>query len=343
MSEKRILVALSGGVDSSVCAWLLKEQGWDVGGVVLKMSPAHEQTVKDAQASAEQLGIPLFVRDLSETFSREVVEYFMDEYARGRTPNPCIVCNPGVKFRALLETADAEGYSWTATGHYAGLDRREGVTYLTRGENLNRDQSYMLYRLGQRELSRLLFPLAPLPKPEVREIARKAGLSCAAKPDSQEICFIPDNDYAGFIEARRGVFPEGEFFSPEGVPCGRHKGIIHYTVGQRKGLGLALGHPAFVLEIRPGTNEVVIGTNEESMTHEVRANQLNFMAQESIDTEQRVFAKIRYNHRGAWCTVKRTGEDEILCVFDEAQRAVTPGQALVLYDGDYVLGGGTIK
>lgn len=341
MNEKRILVALSGGVDSSVCAWLLKEQGWDVGGVVLKMSPAHEQTVKDAQASAEQLGIPLFVRNLSETFSQEVVEYFMDEYARGRTPNPCIVCNPRVKFRALLEAADAEGYGWAATGHYAGLERRENVTYLTRGKNLDRDQSYMLYRLGQRELSRLLFPLAALPKPEVREIARKAGLSCAVKPDSQEICFIPDNDYAGFIEARRGAFPEGDFISPEGTPCGKHRGIIHYTVGQRKRLGVALGRPVFIREIDPKTNRIYLADGADTCEGEIRVSGISETFSGAIRDGMEAAVKIRSRANPVPAKVFRE-ENGLRIQFAEPQRAPARGQSAVLYDGEIVLGGGFI-
>lgn len=238
MEKKKVLVALSGGVDSSVCVHLLKQAGYEVGAVVLKMSPAHEGTVEDARRSAEEQGIPLVVKDMSEPFQKEVVSYFVSEYQRGRTPNPCIVCNPLVKFKALIDTADEEGYDFVATGHYAKLIRKDSLTYLTKGDSLARDQSYMLYRLGQRELSRLLFPLAELPKDEVRKIAAQIGLSCAQKPDSQEICFIPDNDYARYIEEKYGTSGPGDFISgQEGVPCGRHKGIIHYTVGQRKRLG----------------------------------------------------------------------------------------------------------
>ena len=206
-----------------------------------------------------------------------------------------------------------------------------------------KDQTYALYNLTQDQLKRTLMPVGEYSKEEIRAIAEKIHLKVASKPDSQDICFLPDGDYAEFIrrESKKEV-PEGNFVSTDGKILGRHKGITHYTVGQRKGLGLSLGHPAFVLEIRPETNEVVIGTNEESMTRFVKANRLNFMAVEDIEGEMRAFGKIRYNHKGAPCTVKRTGEDEILCTFDEPVRAVTPGQALVLYDGDYVLGGGTI-
>ena len=206
-----------------------------------------------------------------------------------------------------------------------------------------KDQSYVLYMLTQEQLAHISLPLGGLRKTEVREIAEKHGFVNARKHDSQDICFVPDGDYAKFIEQYTGrkSIP-GDFVDTEGNILGKHKGIIHYTIGQRKGLGLSLGYQAFVLEIRPDTNEVVIGTNEDLMTTRVRANKLNFMTVEDLEGEMRVFAKIRYNHKGAWCTVRKTGEDEIECIFETPQRAVTPGQALVLYDGDYVLGGGTI-
>ena len=237
------------------------------------------------------------------------------------------------------------GADYIATGHYARIDRLANGRYAIRhSATKTKDQTYALYNLTQEQLKKTLMPVGEYTKDEIRKIAASIPLQTAGKPDSQDICFVPDGDYAAFIEREaKTEIPCGNFVTSDGTVLGKHKGITHYTVGQRKGLGLSLGHPSFVLEIRPETNEVVIGTNEESMTQEVRANQLNFMSAETIEGEIRAFAKIRYNHRGAWCTVKRTGEDEILCVFDEAQRAVTPGQALVLYDGDYVLGGGTIK
>jgi tRNA-specific 2-thiouridylase len=197
--------------------------------------------------------------------------------------------------------------------------------------------------LTQEQLKRTLMPVGQYSKDEIRKIAEKIGLLVANKPDSQDICFVPDGDYAAYIEENAGVkIPEGNFVTLDGKVLGKHKGIIHYTVGQRKGLGLSLGYPAFVLEIRPETNEVVIGTNEDSMTTTLKANRVNFMSVEDLPEPKRVFAKIRYNHKGAWCTVEKTGEDEITCTFEEPQRAVTPGQAVVLYDGEYVLGGGTI-
>ena len=236
------------------------------------------------------------------------------------------------------------GADYIATGHYARIDQLENGRYaIRRSATLTKDQTYALYNLTQEQLKRTLMPVGQYSKDEIREIAEKIGLLVANKPDSQDICFVPDGDYAAYIEENAGVtIPEGNFVTLDGKVLGKHKGIIHYTVGQRKGLGLSLGYPAFVLEIRPETNEVVIGTNEDSMTTTLKANRVNFMSVEDLPEPKRVFAKIRYNHKGAWCTVEKTGEDEITCTFEEPQRAVTPGQAVVLYDGEYVLGGGTI-
>ncbi len=340
--NKRVLLAMSGGVDSSAAAVLLREQGYEVAGVVLKMSPAHGQTVEDAKTAASQLGIPLFVKNMTAEFDREVVSYFAAEYRKGRTPNPCVVCNPKLKFKALLDTANAEGYDWIATGHYAGLRRENGVTYLTKGENLERDQSYMLCRLGQDVLSRLMFPLSHLPKPQVREIAEKAGLSCAKKPDSQEICFIPDNDYARFIEERLGKSEPGEFISPEGLPCGIHQGIIHYTIGQRKGLGIALGRPVFVKSIDPATNRVYLADAADSFEEEVFLTDLSCTFPNSIHSGMEAEVKIRSRANPAKSTL--TLENGLVRVrFAEPQRAPAPGQTGAIYQGDVVLGGGFIE
>ena len=348
---------MSGGVDSSVAAYLLKEQGYDVIGVTMQIWQDEEETVQeenggccglsaveDARRVAAALDIPYYVMNFKKEFQKYVIDYFMDEYLNGRTPNPCIACNRYVKWEALLTRSMEIGADYIATGHYARIDVLPNGRYaIKHSATRMKDQTYALYNLTQDQLKRTLMPVGEYSKEEIRAIAEKIHLKVASKPDSQDICFVPDGDYAEFIrrESKKEV-PEGNFVSTDGKILGRHKGITHYTVGQRKGLGLSLGHPAFVLEIRPETNEVVIGTNEESMTRFVKANRLNFMAVEDIEGEMRAFGKIRYNHKGAPCTVKRTGEDEILCTFDEPVRAVTPGQALVLYDGDYVLGGGTI-
>ena len=357
MSKGKVVVGMSGGVDSSVAAWLLKEQGYDVIGVTMQIWQDEDNEVQeenggccglsavdDARRVASSIGIPYYVMNFKQEFQKNVIDYFTKEYLNGRTPNPCIACNRYVKWEALLQRSLSIGADYIATGHYARIDRLPNGRYaIRRSATLAKDQTYALYNLTQEQLAHTLMPVGNYSKDKIREMAEEIGLQVANKPDSQDICFVPGGDYATFIEENADApIRQGNFVTQDGKILGKHKGIIHYTVGQRKGLGLALGYPAFVLEIRPETDEVVIGTYEESLTHTLRANELNFMSVEDITEPIRVFAKIRYNHKGAWCTVEKTGEDEITCTFDEPIRAVTPGQAVVLYDGEYVLGGGTI-
>ncbi|MGI6071074.1 MAG: tRNA 2-thiouridine(34) synthase MnmA [Blautia sp.] len=352
MDKKKIVIGMSGGVDSSVAAYLLKKAGYEVAGVTMQTWGAKTQDeaertpgiAEDAKRVASALGISHEVVDFHEVFEKHVMDYFVREYLCGRTPNPCVVCNHYVKWEALLSYARSIGADGIATGHYARVHRLGNGRYtLRRAAGDKKDQTYALYQLSQEQLSHTLMPVGNYTKDQIREIADQIGLEVANKPDSQEICFIPDHDYASFIRRRTGILPEeGNFVDGEGTVLGRHKGIIHYTVGQRKGLGIALGRPVFVKEIRPKTNEVVLADNAEVFAPALTCNQLKFMGMENIEDGMEVFAKIRYNHQGAPCTLYKRGEDLVECRFREPQRAITPGQAVVFYREDYVLGGGTI-
>lgn len=356
--SRKVVVGMSGGVDSSVAAWLLKEQGYDVIGVTMQIWQDEDTEVQEAEGGccglsavddarrvAMDLGIPYYVMNFKEEFRKNVMDYFVGEYVEGRTPNPCIACNRHVKWESLLRRSMAIGAYYIATGHYAQIDRLPGGRYsLKTSVTAAKDQTYALYNLTQEQLSHTLMPVGSYHKEEIRDMAERLGLPVAHKPDSQEICFIPDHDYASFIEEYTGrELPPGNFVDLDGNVLGRHRGITHYTVGQRKGLNLSMGRPVFVVEIRPETNEVVIGDNQDVFTNVLRCDKLNWMAVDGLHGKSMdILAKIRYSHKGSPCTIREIGDDMVECRFHEPVRAVTPGQAVVFYDGDYVAGGGTI-
>lgn len=351
----RVIIGLSGGVDSAVAALLLKEQGYDVIGVTLRTWQSDDGSesrcceIDDARATADVIGIPYHVFNCLSDFDEKVIKPFIDDYIHGITPNPCVVCNREIKWEHLLYHANVLQADFIATGHYASVVKLDNGRYTVKqASHIEKDQTYMLYRLSQEQLSRTLMPLSDMTKEEVREIAKKAGIPVAGKPDSQEICFAEDDDYAGFIERQTDgkVPPEGNFVDESGNVLGRHKGIIHYTVGQRKGLGIALGHPVFVKEIKADTNEVVLVDEEDLYATRVTCRSLNFMGIETINAGEELTCnvKLRYRHKAQPATVRPLGEDRVEILFDSPVKAPTPGQSAVFYDDDgCVLAGGIIE
>ncbi|MBQ7840898.1 MAG: tRNA 2-thiouridine(34) synthase MnmA [Lachnospiraceae bacterium] len=355
--NKKAVIAMSGGVDSSVAAFLMKEQGYTCIGATMKLfhnediGVCREHTccslddVEDARSVAFSLGIPYYVFNFSQRFREDVMERFVDAYENGRTPNPCIDCNRYLKFDKLFQRAKEIEYDYVVTGHYAQVEYDEvsGRYLLKKALDDTKDQSYVLYSLTQQQLAHVKFPLGNLRKAQVREIAEAQGFVNARKHDSQDICFVQNGSYADFIRQFTGKdYPEGDFVDKDGNVLGRHAGIIHYTLGQRKGLGLALKEPMYVTAIDPVSNTVRLGTHEELFTKELNAGDINLISVAEIEKPMRVKAKVRYRQKEQWATVTQPEKDRLHIVFEEPQRAITAGQAVVLYDDDVVVGGGTI-
>lgn len=353
----KVLVGMSGGVDSSVAAKLLIDAGHQVSGVTLKLFEPEDVTkeiracgsvndVKDAKAVAQKLGIEHMILDMKDAFRHDVMEYFIDSYLKGETPNPCLECNKKIKFGKMLEEAQKLGFDYVATGHYAKrvFDEKSGKYQLIRPADRSKDQTYVLYGLTQYQLSKTLFPLGDYDKSDARKIAENAGLINSGKPDSQDICFVPDGDYASFITNNSdAVIKEGDFLNTDGEKIGNHKGVIYYTIGQRKGLGIALGKPAYVTDKNAENNSVTIGDREDLFKDKIEVCGLNWISGEVLTEPIKVTAKTRYSQSEAEAVVTPVDNDNVTVQFAEAQRAPAKGQAAVFYNGDILLGGGIIK
>ncbi|MDO4960336.1 MAG: tRNA 2-thiouridine(34) synthase MnmA [Eubacteriales bacterium] len=358
MSKNKALIAMSGGVDSSIAAFLMKEVGYECVGCTMRLYNNEDagidvskaghtccslDDVEDARTVSYKLGMPYYVFNFSDDFNEKIIQKFIRSYERGLTPNPCIDCNRYMKFDKLFERAAVLDCDYVVTGHYARIEEEDGVFILKKALDESKDQSYVLYSMTQEQLAHTRFPLGALRKSEVRAIADRNGFVNADKPDSQDICFVPDGDYARIIELHTGKkYPCGNYVDLEGNVLGTHKGIIHYTIGQRKGLGIAFGAPRFVCGINAENNEVVLGTNEELFKRSFTVEDFNWTAGHPPCESFKCKAKIRYRQAEQPAEVRVEKDGIVSICFDEPQRAITPGQAAVLYDGDTVLGGGVI-
>ena len=353
MDKKRVVVGLSGGVDSAVAAYLLKKEGYEVIGIMLNLSQNDEvyllqeggccslSSVLDARKVAELLDIPFYVLNYKNTFKDKVVDYFVNDYLVGNTPNPCVECNRHIKFGEFLKGAKNLGADYIATGHYANIEEVDGKFILKRGIDHKKDQTYMLYVLKQDQLKNILMPCGKYTKEQVRQIAKEIGMDIHNKKDSEEICFIPDGNHGNFISNIEKVV-KGNFVDKDGKILGEHKGIVYYTIGQRKGLNLSLGRPAYVIDINVKTNEIVIGDEEDLFFKNAMIDKINLVHIDDFEDGLNVEGKIRYQAKLCSGKIYRLSDDKIKIIFDEPQRAMTRGQSLVLYQDDIVLGGGII-
>ncbi|NFS08437.1 tRNA 2-thiouridine(34) synthase MnmA [Clostridium botulinum] len=354
--KKKVLVGMSGGVDSSVAAYLLKEQGYEVIGVTMQIWQDDEEftekeggccslsAVADARRVANKIGIPFYVMNFKDAFKRNVIDYFVDEYMEGKTPNPCIACNKFIKFSSFLDKAMAMGIDYVATGHYAIIEKHNDRYIIKKSEDDKKDQTYALYNLTQFQLERTLMPCGQYKKSKIREIAKEIGLRVHNKKDSEEICFIPDNDHGRYIKNR---FPnkvrEGNFVDKQGNILGTHKGIVYYTIGQRKGLGIAFGKPMYVVDINPFRNEVVLGDLEDLLNTELIAKDINYIPFDTLKEPMEVEAKIRYSQTPSKAIITPIEDGRVRVNFHEKQRAITKGQSVVFYKDDLLIGGGIIE